>query len=244
MWFHTDKCYHQQPHRATFLSWHRIYRRRRSHAIPVCTLPTKTPPDLKRRLDGVMVMQGQQYNVGRRIDVAALESTHHCAQPIFVTIRAPGRKALLRRQPEFDVDRRHGTQRKRSAIAAAYSQYHRIKAIIYEHEWRRDDLIMWDNLACTRAVKRRAAPHVTPLPGRGRTLYDPERSTVKYPRRTFLQMAAGSVALTVLPHPAWPLDYPTRPVHLIVGFAAGADGRHCSPDRTTAFRAARSTIRR
>ena len=34
-------------------------------------------------------------------------------------------------------------------------------------------------------------------------------------------MAAGGAALTVLPRPAWPLDYPTRPVHLIVGFAAG-----------------------
>jgi tripartite-type tricarboxylate transporter receptor subunit TctC len=34
-------------------------------------------------------------------------------------------------------------------------------------------------------------------------------------------MAAGVTALTVLPRPAWPLDYPTRPVHLIVGFAAG-----------------------
>ena len=34
-------------------------------------------------------------------------------------------------------------------------------------------------------------------------------------------MAAGVTALTVLSRPAWPLDYPTRPVHLIVGFAAG-----------------------
>ncbi len=34
-------------------------------------------------------------------------------------------------------------------------------------------------------------------------------------------MAAGVPALTVLPHPAWPLEYPMRPVRLIVGFAAG-----------------------
>ena len=44
---------------------------------------------------------------------------------------------------------------------------------------------------------------------------------MKHPRRTFLQIAAGVTALTVLPRSAWPLDYPTRPVRLIVGFAAG-----------------------
>ena len=44
---------------------------------------------------------------------------------------------------------------------------------------------------------------------------------MKHPRRTFLQIAAGVTALTVLPRLAWPLDYPTRPVRMIVGFAAG-----------------------
>jgi tripartite-type tricarboxylate transporter receptor subunit TctC len=34
-------------------------------------------------------------------------------------------------------------------------------------------------------------------------------------------MAAGAAALPVLPRMAWPLDYPTRPVRVIVGFPAG-----------------------
>src|SRR5580658_11326257 len=34
-------------------------------------------------------------------------------------------------------------------------------------------------------------------------------------------MAAGVATLPVLPRLAWPLDYPTRPVRMIVGFAAG-----------------------
>jgi tripartite-type tricarboxylate transporter receptor subunit TctC len=40
-------------------------------------------------------------------------------------------------------------------------------------------------------------------------------------RRTFLQMAAGLAALPVAPEIAAALDYPTRPVRLIVPFAAG-----------------------
>jgi len=44
---------------------------------------------------------------------------------------------------------------------------------------------------------------------------------MKTPRRKFLHLAAGAAALPALPHVASALDYPTRPVHLLVGFAAG-----------------------
>jgi tripartite-type tricarboxylate transporter receptor subunit TctC len=44
---------------------------------------------------------------------------------------------------------------------------------------------------------------------------------VKLPRRNFLHLAAAAAALPVLPRIASALDYPTRPVHLIVGFPAG-----------------------
>jgi tripartite-type tricarboxylate transporter receptor subunit TctC len=44
---------------------------------------------------------------------------------------------------------------------------------------------------------------------------------MKIPRRKFLHLAASSAALPVLSRGAWALDYPTRPVHLVVGFFAG-----------------------
>ena len=44
---------------------------------------------------------------------------------------------------------------------------------------------------------------------------------MKLPRRKFLHLAAGTAVLPVIPHAAWALDYPTRPVRLIVGFAPG-----------------------
>jgi len=40
-------------------------------------------------------------------------------------------------------------------------------------------------------------------------------------RRVFLALAGSSAALTVLPRFASALDYPSRPVHIVVGFAAG-----------------------
>ena len=40
-------------------------------------------------------------------------------------------------------------------------------------------------------------------------------------RREFLGLVTGAAALSGLPRRAWALDYPTRPVHIIVGFAPG-----------------------
>jgi tripartite-type tricarboxylate transporter receptor subunit TctC len=44
---------------------------------------------------------------------------------------------------------------------------------------------------------------------------------MKLPRRQFLHLAAGAAALPAVSHFAWAQSYPTRPVHIIVGFAPG-----------------------
>jgi len=44
---------------------------------------------------------------------------------------------------------------------------------------------------------------------------------MKFFRRDFLALAAAAAAAPALPRSAFAVDYPTRPVHLIVGFAAG-----------------------
>lgn len=44
---------------------------------------------------------------------------------------------------------------------------------------------------------------------------------MKLPRRKFVNFAAGAAALAAMPRIALALDYPTRPVRIIVGFAPG-----------------------
>jgi tripartite-type tricarboxylate transporter receptor subunit TctC len=44
---------------------------------------------------------------------------------------------------------------------------------------------------------------------------------MKLPRRTFLRFAAGAAVLPALSRITLALDYPTRPVRLVVGFFAG-----------------------
>src|SRR5712691_8751476 len=47
------------------------------------------------------------------------------------------------------------------------------------------------------------------------------RGTMKFPRRTFLHLAAGAAALPGVAPSAWAQSYPTRPVHIIAAFGAG-----------------------
>jgi len=44
---------------------------------------------------------------------------------------------------------------------------------------------------------------------------------MKLPRRKFLHLAVGATALSALSDTALALDYPTRPVHWIIGFPPG-----------------------
>ena len=45
---------------------------------------------------------------------------------------------------------------------------------------------------------------------------------MKLPRRTFLHLAAGAAALPAFSRVATAQGYPSRPVRLVVGFAAGS----------------------
>jgi len=45
---------------------------------------------------------------------------------------------------------------------------------------------------------------------------------MKLPRRNFLRLAAGAAALPAVSRIAWAQAYPSRPVHLLEGFGAGA----------------------
>ena len=45
---------------------------------------------------------------------------------------------------------------------------------------------------------------------------------MKFPRRQFLRIVAGTAALPAVSRKAWSQTYPVKPVRLIVGAAAGA----------------------
>jgi taurine dioxygenase len=152
MWFHTDKCYHRRPHRASFLYGLEIPSEG-GHTMfsSLYAAYDNLPEEWKRRFDGTMTIQGQQYGVGRRIDITLkLEATHHCRQPMFITNPDSGRKALYVASQNTmwieGIDRDESEELLQKMFAIAEDP-----AIIYEHVWRPGDLVMWDNLACLHA---------------------------------------------------------------------------------------------
>jgi taurine dioxygenase len=152
MWFHSDKCYHRRPHRATFLYGIEIPSEGGDTRFSsMYAAYERMPEDLKRRLEGVTVMQGYQYGHGNRIDLNIdLASIHHCSQPLIITNPGSGRKGLY--AASVNTMWIEGMDRAESeALLRQCFDIVEDDAIIYDHKWRVGDLIMWDNLACLHA---------------------------------------------------------------------------------------------
>jgi taurine dioxygenase len=152
MWFHTDKCYLQRPHRASFLYGLEIPSAGgHTKFASLYAAYDRLPAELKRQLDGAMVMQGHEYSVGKRINLARkLEDIHHFVQPIVVTNPDSGRKGLyVSSQNTMWIE---GMDRDESeALLQRLFTLAEDPDIVYEHIWKVGDLVMWDNLACLHA---------------------------------------------------------------------------------------------
>ena len=152
MWFHSDKCYHRKPHRASFLYGLEIPSEGgHTKFSSSYAAYERLPADVRKRIDGAMVMQGHQYTTGRRIDLTVdIETMHHCRQPIVVTNPGSGRKGLyVTSQNTMWIE---GMDRDESErLLTTMFDIAEDPAIIYEHVWRIGDLVVWDNLACLHA---------------------------------------------------------------------------------------------
>jgi len=155
MWFHHDTSYYPEPHRATLLYSMKLP----SWGGNTCFANMykayeNIPPALKARLEGRKVLQVHDYKRRERLDLDKidLDKVRHHEQPIFVTHPATGRKALyISRLMSARIE---GLARAESD--AALEQLFEISedpAIIYEHEWRLGDLVIWDNWCSIHARK-------------------------------------------------------------------------------------------
>ena len=155
MWFHHDTSYYPEPHRATLL-----------YAVQLPSWGGNTcfsnmykaydniPRKLRDRLEGRKVLQLHDYKRRERIDIdkTDISGMLHYEQPIFITHPATGKKALyISRLMSARIE---GLSREESEDAL--NQLFDISedpAIIYEHEWRLGDLVIWDNWCSIHARK-------------------------------------------------------------------------------------------
>jgi taurine dioxygenase len=152
MWFHTDKCYHQAPHRASFLYGIEIPTEGgHTKFASLYGAYDRLPAELKRKLEGKMVMQGYDYAASARLNLDInLDNIFHYRQPIFITNPGSGRRSLyISRLNSMWIE---GMDRDESeAILTQLFDITEDPSNIYEHVWRPGDLVMWDNLACLHA---------------------------------------------------------------------------------------------
>jgi taurine dioxygenase len=155
MWFHHDTSYYPQPHRATFLYSMKLT----SSGGQTCfsnmyKAYDNIPRALRERIEGRNVLQVHDYKRRERIDLTsvALEKILHQAQPIVITHPATGRKALyISRLMSARIE---GLPHAESE--AALEQLFDISedpSIVYEHDWRLGDLVVWDNWCSIHARK-------------------------------------------------------------------------------------------
>ena len=155
MWFHHDTSYYPEPHRATLLYSMKLP----SWGGNTCfsnmyKAYDNIPRPLRDQLEGKKVLQVHDYKRRERLDLDKIDlnSVRHHEQPIFITHPATGRKALY--ISRLMSARVLGLARDESE--AALERLFDISedpAIVYEHEWKLGDLVIWDNWCSIHARK-------------------------------------------------------------------------------------------
>jgi taurine dioxygenase len=151
MYFHTDKCYEEKPHRASTLY---------AMEIPSSGGHTKfaslyrayemLPDDLRNKLEGRRALQVYDFGtvpVGMDVNIDELM---HYWQPIFVTNPDTGQKALYvnrlmtsRIEGLDEAENREVLETLWDIIESPDN--------MYEHVWAPGDIIVWDNLSSVHA---------------------------------------------------------------------------------------------
>src|SRR5262249_42914962 len=87
---------------------------------------------------------------------------------------------------------------------------------------RRQTRLLFTTRQKSRNGGRFSRPRISRENKSGSRLAFEGSNMMKLPRRNFLHLAAGAAALPAAHPIAWRQAYPTRPVHIIVGFPGGS----------------------
>jgi taurine dioxygenase len=155
MWFHHDTSYYPEPHRATLLYSMQITSSGGETSFAnMYRAYENIPRGLRDKLEGRKVLQIHDYKRTQRLDLDAIDVSkiRHHEQPIFITHPATGRKALY--TSRLMSARIEGLSAKESdEILEELFEISEDPSIVYEHNWRLGDLVIWDNWCSIHARK-------------------------------------------------------------------------------------------
>jgi taurine dioxygenase len=162
MWFHHDTSYYPEPHRATLLYSMQIT----SSGGETCFANMykayeNIPRGLRDKLEGRKVLQIHDYKRTERLDLDTVDISkiRHREQPIFISHPATGKKALY--TSRLMSARIEGFSPKESdEILEELFDISEDPSIVYQHDWKLGDLVIWDNWCSIHA--RRDFPRNEP----------------------------------------------------------------------------------
>ena len=152
MWFHSDMCYDESPHKATLLYGIEIPSTGGNTCfVNMYSAYERLPKPIKDKIEGRTALQMHEYLRTDRPNLKDdMSEVAHFSHPVAITHAETGRKALYVNR--LMTARINGLDAAESdALIEELLSYAEDPALVYEHVWRPGDLVMWDNRCVTHA---------------------------------------------------------------------------------------------
>jgi alpha-ketoglutarate-dependent taurine dioxygenase len=152
MQFHSDQCYQEKPAKASMLYAIEIPSQGGNTLFANAYKAYETlSDDIKRRIEGRKAIHAYDYdNASTRRGTRLQEGVPFFAHPIVRTHPATGRKALyVNRLMTIAIEGLPGAES--DELLNFLFDHQENPAFIYEHVWRCNDLLLWDNRCALHA---------------------------------------------------------------------------------------------
>jgi len=146
MWFHHDMCYDIAPHKGTFLYAMELPSTGGNTLYANMYLAYDALDEaMKKRIEGRTALQIYDFATRETVDISGdIAQYKHCVQPVTVTHPVTGRRALYV-NPLITARIEDMPDDESRAMLDELFGFADNRDIVYEHEWRPGDLMMWDN---------------------------------------------------------------------------------------------------
>jgi taurine dioxygenase len=151
MMFHHDMIHAEVPSKATLL-----------YAVEIPSTGGNTlfssgyaaydtlDPSVRARLEGRKALHHYNYGSTQRGDHKGTAAFGECKHPVFRTHEDTGRKGDLSEPADDDADPRPAERRERGVAQPLWDHCEK-REFVYEHVWRKGDLLVWDNRCSSHA---------------------------------------------------------------------------------------------
>lgn len=151
-WFHHDGCFNEKPYKGTILYGVEIPSRGGNTMFANLYMAyDKLSDEMKARLKGLRSLQVYDFAMRGKVNFEDdLDRYRHYRQPVCITHPVTRRKALFV-SPLMTARIEDLPEDESDALLEELCAYTEDRDIIYEHEWRPGDLVLFDNWCSSHA---------------------------------------------------------------------------------------------